>query len=517
MDVIFLNACISLDRATLYRTLGPYQLAWYLRENGYQAQVLDFVFKFTDEEIMQLLKKYITRETKIVGIGMMIGFDHPNVASIARKFENIFEKIKIRYPWVTTVVGGSAGPNWARENRNKRIFDYVLTGYAENTILALCDHLAKGAPRPQFEMLNGNRFIKDSFIMPGGNRFSIESSRHQWHRDDYIQPGETLPLELGRGCIFKCKFCRYPHIGKKKNDFRRSMECIKEELVSNYENWQVTNYYMLDDTFNADQNQIREFAEMVKTLPFRVRYITYLRPDLLHSYPESVDLLLESGLGGAYLGVETLHEQAGKVIDKPWGARHAREFLPTLYHKTWNRQVAIKIGFICGLPPETFDSCLETNKWMIESEFPDWVWYPLGLVRDNHTEHLSEFDRNAADYGFEWMVHEGKLSWKTAYCTSPLAKEWKDQLRNQAKPYIKYSSWELFELANYGYDIDQTMKLHVLKTDWKQLASRRDTWLQTYYNQLLGQTPGFGEMDIISVFETEGGSSILSSPTNQNS
>ena len=40
----------------------------------------------------------------------------------------------------------------------------------------------------------------------------------RFEKNDFILPGESLPLELSRGCIFKCRFCQYPNIGKDKDD-----------------------------------------------------------------------------------------------------------------------------------------------------------------------------------------------------------------------------------------------------------------------------------------------------------
>ena len=62
-------------------------------------------------------------------------------------------------------------------------------------------------------------------------------TKFRWNKNDCIQTGETLPLEISRGCIFKCKFCRYPYIGKTKNDFSKSIDNVVEELEYNYNNF----------------------------------------------------------------------------------------------------------------------------------------------------------------------------------------------------------------------------------------------------------------------------------------
>ena len=69
--------------------------------------------------------------------------------------------------------------------------------------------------------------IKDD---PINKTFSIETLGHKFIEQDCILPNETLPLEVSRGCIFKCSFCAFPLNGKTKLDYLRSPEYIKNEL-----------------------------------------------------------------------------------------------------------------------------------------------------------------------------------------------------------------------------------------------------------------------------------------------
>ena len=46
---------------------------------------------------------------------------------------------------------------------------------------------------------------------------------------DFIQPTDTLTLELSRGCKFACKFCSYNAIGM-KGDLTRDMDTLYDEV-----------------------------------------------------------------------------------------------------------------------------------------------------------------------------------------------------------------------------------------------------------------------------------------------
>lgn len=484
MDAIFLSSCIPNNLVTLFRPLGPYQLAWHLREHNYRVQVIDFIFKFTEDQIISLVEQHLTLETKVVGISFMMGLHNPSMFSLIKKFENVLRKLKSRYPWIKTIVGGPGGPHWAKLYRNGTLFDYVFTGHAENGVLALMNHLYRKGKHPQFDLIDGNKFVKESFVMPDIDSFDISNCRHKWHKSDNIQPGETLPLELGRGCIFKCKFCRYPYIGKHKNDFNRDMECVREELIDNYQNWGVSNYYIIDDTFNADQDRVKAFYEMTQSLPFKIRYATYLRADLIAAHPDSEQYLLESGLTGAFLGVESLNADACRIIGKPWSAKSAKEYIPNLYHNMWKTEVSMIVGLICGLPPDTLESCKETNQWAIDSGLPAWVWHPLSIERDVRIEHKSEFDLRAEEYGFTWKNKFGRNIWVTDYCDGELAKEWGEELNNMSKPYQHINCWYLMELGTFGLNLDEMKRTTYLKANWKHINSLRAQWLKKYFHDV---------------------------------
>lgn len=483
MDAIFLSSCVPKTLTTLFRPLGPYQVAWYLRENGYDVQVLEFVYRKTEEEIFNLIKKFSTPNTKVLGMGLMINLDDPTMGVIIKKIENVLRRVRLEFPQMKIITGGPAAPIWSRLHRNKTLFDYIINGHGEDTVLALMNHLYKGSPHPQFEIIDGNKYIRESFKMPLEKFFDITKRGHRWHKNDCIQPNESLPLELGRGCIFKCKFCRYPYTGKSKNDFTRDMKCVKEELIENYNNWGVTNYYMLDDTFNADQSRMKDFYNMTQTLPFKIKYATYLRTDLLHAHPDTQYMLLESGLKGCYLGIETFNQESADLISKSWSPK-AKEYLPKLHFDIWKDQVNTQVGFIAGLPPETYDDLQKTNQWCMEHKMSSWVWHALSINRDAHYEFKSDFDLNAEKYGFRWVVNDGKPMWVTDYCTREQALQWEIKLKEESKIYQRLGCWYLMELGNYGYDIEVMRWITQVNMPWKEINVKRYQFLTNYFNDL---------------------------------
>ena len=484
MDAVFLSSCVPYDLVTLCRPLGPYQLAWYLRQHSYRVQVIDFVFTMSVDKIMSLLCHYVTDQTKVLGIGTMMQAG-PTMATIEKKFETVLRNSRRKWPNLQIVVGGSGAMRWSRQHRNRTLFDYVFTGHAEDSMLAFMNCLYRDGAAVPWELKDGNRIVRESFSFAGIDQFQIENCQFRWHNNDGIQPGESLPLEMSRGCIFRCRFCSYPYRGKKKNDFNKGIDNIRQELIDNYQRFGTTTYYMLEDTFNADQDRMTAFFDMVETLPFRIRYCTYLRPDLLYAHPDSIARLKQSGLVGAYLGVETLDADAADTIGKPWSGRHAREFIPRLVHDLWNDDVAVHLGMIAGIPPQTKLSVLENNDWCIQNGLHRVSWHFLGINRDSFEEHRSDFDVDAGKYGVEWTVRDGRPIWKHRACDEIEAMEWQNLCQEQMKPYLQIACWSLIEAANYGIDIYATRNHRRIDYDWPTINIARRKFLNEYTQSLM--------------------------------
>ena len=484
MDIVFIHGCVT-ESPRLFRNLGPYQVAWYLREHGYSAQVIDFAHLLTKEQLLSSITKFVTTDTKVIAWSLM-GFLHVSGWWYKKVCLELIPELKRRYPGVKIITGGPGVHDSNTLTRNGKVFDYLFYGHAENTMLAFMNQLYRNGPSLPFELNNGNKIIRENFADKLlDKKFDICTCAHRWHDNDCIQPGESLPIELSRGCIFKCKFCRYPYIGKTKNDFTRSMDEIAAELEYNYNKWGIKNYYMLEDTVNDRNDKLESFNKMIKQLPFKIGFSAYLRPDLLYSQPGQAELLEDSGLIGAFLGIESFGREAADLIGKPWSGKYGKEYIVRLNNEIWQRRVPFKVSMIVGIPPDTKQFLRETNQWFIDNEIQDWTWHLLNINRDINGPWVSDFDRNADEYGFSWMIENGKTVWKTEYMTYPEGRDLKDELNNIAKGYRVVDCWAVLERGSIGYDpfVDRYTKVRDI--DHKESSERRERFLLNYFKDLM--------------------------------
>jgi radical SAM superfamily enzyme YgiQ (UPF0313 family) len=471
------------------RYIGPYQLAHWLRKHGYSTQVIDFVVKGSQAKykvstLWNLTEKFVSDETLVLGVSSTFFMKREFPDNIAK----VLKKVRKKYPNIKLVLGGNKAETYSPEIT--ALFDCVVVGLAEDILLELvefCD-TGTGEPKGVRELPHKVKFYRES----NQTRFNIEECDHKWADNDLIMPGETLPLEISRGCIFKCKFCQYPLLGRSKNDYTRKMEHIRAELVDNYERFGTTNYYLLDDTFNDTVDKVKSFYEMTQTLPFQIRYATYLRADLLHRFPETIQMLKDSGLRGAHFGIETFHPEMSKLIGKGWSGKHAKEWLPWLIHEAWNDEVVIHISMIVGLAredgvTETVEDLQESSKWFLENKIGSWNFKPLGIEKYDGRAFSSEFSLNADKYGYYHPDDERYGYWqhKATRWTYDNATYIAKDILNKQRRGLKWDSWGAISMMTLGYEWDHVRTAKRSSFSKDEMRERATIWFKTYYQRLL--------------------------------
>ena len=162
-------------------------------------------------------------------------------------------------PNIKIIAGGGQIQNLANlmiKNSNSLGIDYLMYGYGENMILDFVENIRKNAMIKFSNIINNSTKIINYDIKASLHDFRF--TKQNWHKDDIVVSGESLPLETARGCIFRCKFCSYPILGKNKHDlsYIRYEGNLIDEVLYNYEYYKTLNYLIMDDTFNERTDKI---------------------------------------------------------------------------------------------------------------------------------------------------------------------------------------------------------------------------------------------------------------------
>jgi Radical SAM superfamily len=404
------------DHPNVYRTIGAYKIANVCRKEGLSTKVIDHIVHFSTEELIEALRIYIDDKTSILAISTTF------VVSYGDMPENVIDAVSViskEFPNLKIIMGGY----YTYASRKISGFDTyaVITEYGEDIFRDVVNFICKNQPEPSFTIdfiTKTNKLIK-VYSTPLTHSHNIETDNFRFHPDDSIVKGEALPLEVSRGCIFKCKFCNHLLLGRGKLDYLRNFELIREELIYNYENWGTKAYYIICDTFNDTEYKMIEWHKMISTLPFKIKYTAYLRADLLDKFKDVPYLLKESGLISAFHGIESLNRPSALAVGKGWSGTRAREYIPELYHNIWKKEVFQSLSFIVGLPGETKESVRSTVDWFNENDLKHIIFQPLYLTNVKGVKNLSEFERDAEKYGYSFenkILSRAKLpNWKNDY------------------------------------------------------------------------------------------------------
>jgi radical SAM superfamily enzyme YgiQ (UPF0313 family) len=439
------------------RSLGAYQLASWLRHNGYTVKVIDFCSFISVDDLVKITEKNISSDTLTIGVSTTFWrseewdpsgsctYIEPKWVISARKIiENKFSTIK----WS---MGGARTYLYQQENWIK------FYNHAEDDYLKWLDELSN----QKF------KFRKN---------FDISTSFNHFQENDFIESHEVLPIELGRGCMFKCKFCAYDNIGKRPGTYSRSYNCVKEEILDHYNKWGTTRFYYIDDTVNESIEKVQALADIAQSLPFKLEWIGYIRADLMWSKPETEKLLIDSGLKSAFFGIESFENNSSRLVGKGWSGKHGKEWLIEK-RQQWGNNVTWQLGLIAGIPGQTIEQLEEDNNWLIENDMHCWYFSYLWLEPGYYQ---SEFSKNSEKYGFTFPDKNIPWKWKNTYWDLDKAIEISTKLNNDAFDHLKIGAWQLGEISSLGYDFSKLMSIYQKDKPKDDIRSKAKEFIKTY-------------------------------------
>jgi radical SAM superfamily enzyme YgiQ (UPF0313 family) len=471
IDCIIVSAGVSVPNTSsqIQRNLGPYRIATALENAGYNARVIDFVQFLTASEFIKAIDNVITEKTKWIGFSSTFFWGEHTLFPFWNAHDTDFILRHLKQLGLKIVYGGVRSQMF----EDDRIDCFVL-GYADNAIIDVASKVIDGTlPK-----------IIDSKDYPEPSMDNIKT--HWWRKDFNILKGEALPLEMARGCIFKCKFCGYSLIGKKKGTYLRDIEEVRDDLISTWEATGCTNYYITDDTFNDDNDKIEAIHKLFTSLPFKLNFSCYLRLDLINKYPDQADILQEAGLVGNFFGIETLNKQSGSAIGKGLSPTKVKDRLNWLGEK-WKGKVNMGAGLIFGLPYDTIEYFNEVKQWILDKDNPlsSIEVYPLMLFKTSKRKYGSEFSLNPEIYGYEvydhnfWTLKEQGLDYN-------IVTKYASDIMFQRHLMNKVSEFQIMTQQNLGIPINEIMNTRYVDLQERFDMVSRNKVRMNEYKQLIG-------------------------------
>ena len=482
------------------KSLGAYRVASELRSNGYTTKVVDLFYQiFKDKKLtVKLLSKLIGPNTLFVGFStthmlsreVLINGDLRRTYPVDKDFfVRLWTTYKNRYPNLKIVVGGAhATENFIADH----LVDYAVSGYSDKMVLDLASHLRNGTPiKFNINLNNPNSKVLEYDKL--GQSFDFANSYTRFEECDHLQPGETICLETSRGCMFKCQFCDYPLLGRKKTDptYIRDVNILANEFRDNWEKFKINRYFNVDSTFNETTDKLLQIHESIKKSGVDVKFHAFLRIDLLYKNPEQVRILKDMGLEAAFFGIESLNPESLKAISKPYSIKKLEEFLPYL-HSEWHGHVLTTGSYIVGLPGETPDTFRGWWDWVVNYKYGLDKVRLSGLEIRDRQSWRSMFGDNAEKYGYVLHQHhngDAKVTkmwsnehWDNLECERLVA-EIQHELRTSGKR-DSIGAWQIMALQSVGYTFEELYLAPLGTWDFAETNHRVKEWKQNYINLL---------------------------------
>lgn len=464
-DVIILTEA-SDPALGVTRAIGGYKIASALRTAGYSVFVLaNFMHFVRKGNINSVLDKLIGDNTLWVGFSSTLFMVNRETVDRKRHTRDGARK-NILWTWPTadthaitkltdyirsrgvkTVYGGQVG--YTRVQEVKDNIDYFVVGMGETPAVDLSNHLKWGT---RLQCRGQNPQILDYDRQ--GNSYDFRNSVVNYVTEDFWQHNDAMGIEFARGCIFKCKFCAYPLIGKNKNDesYLRSKQSIKQELQKNYELFGTTRYVIADDTFNERTDKLQIIADAIEELDLDLQFSAYIRIDLVARFPEQIELLRKINVCSWFLGIESLNPHAAKAIGK---GMHKEEIYRTVLDAKQAFQGKLNIfgSFIVGLPYDDADTIAAWSQELVERTdiFDSFSFSPLEL------DPASELYKRADYYGYD--IDTQSMTWTNQHWTSESAIEYTTQLQSNTANRFRVSTFFTMFYQCLGFDFEKLTQI----------------------------------------------------------
>jgi radical SAM superfamily enzyme YgiQ (UPF0313 family) len=380
------------------RSLGSYRIAQHLRDQGWDVEVVEYAYFWKLEHLKELVKSRTTVETKFFGFGHLFSIWSDTL-------EEFCKWVKQEYPTIKLLSGSAVNPAF-----DSKYIDYYIQGFGEVALDVLLQYIFNNAKSPsfKFDAPKGKKIIPATTFYPA---FPMKSLMVKYEDRDFILPNECLSIEFARGCMFSCDFCNFPVLGV-KGDHTRDSEDAYIQFMDAYDRFGVTNYQIVDETFNDRTDKITKFADVVERLPWNPIFSAFIRADLLVSRPLDRVELSRMGVLGHFYGIESFNHASAKSVGKGMNPDRIKQGLIDIknYFLTNDRKkYRGTISLILGLPHETFETIDITLNWLINNwQGQNTLVFPLSILL-HELDTPSKFSLNYKKYGYREITTNNRI------------------------------------------------------------------------------------------------------------
>ncbi|MGA1847198.1 TIGR04013 family B12-binding domain/radical SAM domain-containing protein [Deferribacter abyssi] len=309
--------------------------------------------KYSIRALISAYEKYFPFDYKLLNIE---DIDHLNIEGKVLFFSfNTFNKNKyfilakkIKDKGGITVCGGPHPT--ARPFECKKYFDAVCVGEGEEVIRDIVEDFINGC-------LSG---IYKNFNLVNINDYSSFPKREKMFG----------PIEITRGCYFRCKYCQTPNLFNKKVR-HKDLNRIFEDIEYAYKNNKIDFRFITPDAA-IYQHDRGVNVEAIKELFVGIKQITRYNGRIFYgSFPSEINpyhvnkeliKLMKSFCSNSrvVIGLQTASERLLSQINRPTNLEKVENVINEFLKFGFD----VDVDFIFGLPFEQEEDVMESIKWI---------------------------------------------------------------------------------------------------------------------------------------------------------
>lgn len=217
-------------------------------------------------------------------------------------------------------------------------------------------------------------------------------------------------LVTSRGCPYRCTYCFQPAASKVRlRSARRVFEDI-EELARNY---QVSDFYVVDDIFNVNRKRALEVFSRLRAerLGIRLYFVNGLRVDLCDE--EMIDAMVEAGTVWVTFAIETASPRVAALVNKAINLERARDVIAYAQ----SAGIVVNVNTMFGFPTETAADAQTTLDYIGSLPHPSLLPYHFNLRGYHGCEIVDQAE--AAGWDREAFLEDGLRSYNDLPRGSP--------------------------------------------------------------------------------------------------
>jgi radical SAM superfamily enzyme YgiQ (UPF0313 family) len=271
----------------------------------------------------------------------------------------IARELKRRHPQSVVMLGGpQASVVDVDTLRAFPFIDFIVRGEADETLPRLLTAFPDMCEIPGVTFRSGGTIVRN----PNAPAVLDLDKLPMPAFDQYGKLGTccAVPLELGRGCPFACKFCSTNDFFHRR--FRlKSPACVIEQMRIIHRTYGNTRFELIHDMFTVDRKRVVEFCEALLTSGEQFQWNCSARTDCIDD--ELIALMARAGCAGIFFGIETGSAKLQRLIHKNLDLREAASRISCAVR----HGIGTTVSLITGFPDETKQDLRDTVDFLMDA------------------------------------------------------------------------------------------------------------------------------------------------------